>query len=197
MIRSKTTALHGGQFRWGAHHPHCDRHSHHLLWIKEHPLCLGCTSLYMGVAIGALLFVIFGPMRLSLSTWVVLHLLLLAPTALQPYFQKKNFKIVSRALLGLCSVSYFVSGWLVQSPIEKWLFLTLQLLAFAIGFFALSKWRERKMDNPCLNCPKGHFPVCEWNLPILLEHPAQNQIFGSFDTTRLAMTDCQVVVKSK
>lgn len=178
MIQIKPQELQGGQFLWGAHHPHCERHKHHLIWIKRHPLCLGCTSLFSGLAIGVILFSLLGPILLSLTTWVFGHLVLLTPTFVQPFIQKKIFKIFSRGLLGVCIASYFLTGLYLNPPVDWWVFWLAQFAAFACGYIFLSKWRNRKLDNPCINCPHGHYPVCEWNLPRLLEHPEQAKIFG-------------------
>lgn len=177
MSPLKPKKLHGSQFLWGAHHPHCERHRHHLIWIKGHPFCLGCLSLFTGMVIGT--FVVYStlPIELSLPTWVITHLLLLVPTAIQPYFQFRVFKIFSRSLLGVCIASYFITGFYVRSPIDLWPFLLAQTALFTIVYFLLSRWRLRKIDNPCSKCPQGRYPVCEWNLPRLLVDPEQKEIF--------------------
>jgi len=65
----------------------------------------------MGVAVAALT-----PWAtITLPAWVAGHALFISPTALQPFIQKKGFKIASRISLGAASASYFLSGLGLQS----------------------------------------------------------------------------------
>lgn len=178
MISGAPRKLHGGQFLPGAHHPHCSRHDHHLIWIGRRPLCLGCTSLYSGIVMGTLVVWMVAPNHVTMGAWILIHLTLLFPTVVQPFLQVKIFKIFSRTLLGVCCASYFLTGFFVELSVDRWIFFLSQLVAFVLGYLVLSKWRARRIDNPCSKCPLGHFPVCEWNLPRLIEDPDQNAIFG-------------------
>jgi hypothetical protein len=172
--------LHGSKFLWGAHHPHCERHSHHLIWVKGHPLCLGCTSLFAGILVGVPISWAATPLGMSLFLWITLHFVFLIPTVIQPFIQIKSFKIFSRFLLGMAVSSYFVTGFYLQLPINLGAFFLLRIVAFVTVYFLLSRWRAKKIDNPCLNCPLGHYPICEWNLPRLLADPQQEIIFKEF-----------------
>jgi hypothetical protein len=108
---SKIRKLHGSAYRFGAHHPHCDRHRHHLIWVFGHPFCLGCTCMYSGVALGSFLAVSRNWADCSFFVWVCLHLVLILPTVLQPWIQHKTFKIMARLLLGISTGSYFVFSY--------------------------------------------------------------------------------------
>lgn len=165
--------LGGGLLRF-AHHPHCDRHIHHLIWIRGRPLCLGCTAMAIGVPIGFAAAAAIPWADVSLSLWIGGHALMVVPTAFQPLIQKKSFKIAARVLLGAASTSYFVSGLVLQSYFaNEWLWRACVLLAFSTGFLTLYKWRQNRINNPCETCPLGIFPTCEWNMPRLL---AQNNL---------------------
>ncbi len=169
--------LGGGLLRF-AHHPHCDRHIHHLIWIKGHPLCLGCTSMAIGVPIGLAVAALVPWSAVSLTVWVVGHALFVAPTALQPVFQKKPFKITARVLLGAASASYFLSGLILQSYFSNvLLWRACVVAAFAAGFLILYKWRQKRINNPCETCPLGIFPTCDWNMPRLLSQNSHDPLW--------------------
>ena len=178
-MKLKPKKLHGSEFLWGAHHPHCERHDHHLLWIKKHPYCLGCVCLYTGLIGGILVFALIYPMQISFLNWLGINIALLVPTVFQPFIQKKSYKVVSRWLLGLCIASYFLSGFFITNlPVNSWIFRISQIGMFALIFSILTWIRNSKIDNPCNKCPLGNYPVCEWNLPRLLDHPEQNLVFS-------------------
>ena len=169
--------LGGGLLRF-AHHPHCDRHIHHLIWVKGRPLCLGCTSMAIGVPIGLAAAAVIPWAGVSLPLWIMGHAMFVAPTALQPLIQKKSFKIAARVLLGATSASYFLSGLVLQSYFANvWLWRACVLLAFSIGFLILYKWRQKRIDNPCETCPLGIFPTCDWNMPRLLAQNNQDPLW--------------------
>ena len=169
--------LGGGLLRF-AHHPHCDRHIHHLIWVKGRPLCLGCTSMAIGVPIGLAAAAVIPWAGVSLPLWIIGHALFVAPTAAQPLIQKKSFKIAARVLLGATSASYFLSGLVLQSYFANvWLWRACVLLAFSIGFLILYKWRQKRIDNPCETCPLGIFPTCDWNMPRLLAQNNQDPLW--------------------
>lgn len=165
--------INGGSYLRWAHHPHCDRHNHHLIWIFGHPFCLGCTCMYSGVLIGLSTIFIFSWTHVSVQEWLFWHLLCLLPTLVQPWFQKKPFKIISRFLLGATTSSYFVSGLLLISPtVNVWLFRIGIIALFLFLYRAIRYVRNRYTYNPCSDCPLGVFPTCDWNLPRLLnENP--------------------------
>lgn len=165
----KPVRLEGGGFLRGAHHPHCDRHHNHLIWIMGHPLCLGCTCMYSGMVVGLGISLVLPWSSMPFELWLLFHLLLLIPTSLQPWIQKKLYKITSRFLLGICVSSYFLSGLvLISPPYSEWIFRVSVLAFYLIASRFLRFIRNRYTYNPCDDCPLGVFPTCDWNLPRLM-----------------------------
>jgi len=160
----------GSNFLPFAHHPHCSRHSHHLIWVGGHPLCLGCSSLYSGVPIGIFVSSVTDWSEFGLATWIAIHIAALLPTVVQPFFQEKWFKILSRTLLGVACGSYFFSGMLKVAFFfdNPWIWRSAVIVAFLSLYALLSEWRRRNANDPCKMCPLGQFPTCDWNLPRLL-----------------------------
>jgi hypothetical protein len=165
--------LHGGSFLPGAHHPHCSRFDNHLLWVRGRPLCLGCVCLYSSIAAGLLMAALVPWQAVGFCAWLAGHTLLAAPTAIQPWCQKKGFKIISRTLLGAGMASYLWSGlYALPAPFAAWAFRLLVAFSLAVGFRIFSSIRKRFTYDPCSDCPLGTFPTCEWNMPRLLrENP--------------------------
>lgn len=171
------TRLGGGLLKF-AHHPHCDRHIHHLIWMKGHPFCLGCTSVAAGIPFGLAIAALIPWSVVPLPAWILGHALLITPTALQPLIQKKRFKIAARALLGAATASYLLTGLFLKSYFSNpWIWRGCILLAFATGFIALYKWRQKKPNNPCDTCQLGQFPTCEWNMPRLLAENTNDPVW--------------------
>ncbi|VXB57767.1 conserved membrane hypothetical protein [Burkholderia sp. 8Y] len=167
-----------GMLRW-AHHPHCKRHDHHLVRPFGRPLCLGCTCVALGAPLGIAAACAISWQSWPMAQWVVFHLLLILPTALQPLWQAKRFKIFARTLLGFASGSYLVSGlFCVRYFTPVWLFKAAVLFAFGAMLKLLLAWRNRRTADPCSNCPLGIFPTCEWNLPRLLAANAHDAVLG-------------------
>jgi hypothetical protein len=188
--------LGGGLLRF-AHHPHCNRHIHHLIWIRGRPLCLGCTAMAIGVPIGLVAAASISWANVSLPLWILGHTLFIAPTAAQPFIQKKSFKIVARVSLGAASASYFLSGMVLQSYfLNTWLWRSCVLLAFATGFMALFKLRQRRINNPCNNCPLGVFPTCDWNMPRLLAQNDQDPLWIKIKNEPIIQTNSEPSRKS-
>ena len=151
-------------FLFGAHHPHCGRHDAHLLWIGGRPVCLGCTCFTAGAVVGALLAIQADWAGVTLPAWVAGHLLLLVPTALQPWIQWKPFKVAGRSLLGLTAATYLLSGlWFYSPDAHVGALRLLTPVAFAAGIWLLRSLRELKPSDPCRDCPLGVFPHCSWN----------------------------------
>jgi hypothetical protein len=124
--------------------------------------------------------------RSSLWPWVLLQGLLLSPTVVQPFLQKKAFKVLSRTSLGVsCGVFGVMTGWLANGPGSSWLLLTGALITFLILAKALLALRERFTADPCRNCPLGRYPVCSWNLPQLInaEDPELAAVLSDPTTT--------------
>jgi hypothetical protein len=161
--------LPGSSYLRGAHHPHCSRHGAHLLWVFGRPLCLGCTCVALGLCAGVVATFFISRSSTALAAWLVLHSLLVAPTAFQPWLQWKPFKIFARTLLGVASAT-----WLIGPVVQPHTLLGrpgetgLAVLAFAIVARLLLGVRESNTVSPCTACPLGAYPTCSWNLPRLL-----------------------------
>jgi len=178
----KPITLDGGGFLRGAHHPHCERHHNHLLWVFGHPLCLGCTCMYSGIIFGLPLTLILPWSSATVEMWFTLHLVLLLPTFIQPKFQKKSFKITARFLLGLSSASYLLSGlFLISPPFSIWVFRISILIFFVLLHRFLKYIRNRHTYDPCSDCPLGAFPTCDWNLPRLLNENPDIELFATIN----------------
>lgn len=168
LRRVKALSPGSGLLRF-AHHPHCDRYGHHLIWLGSHPFCLGCLSMAAGSPIGILMAWCLPWHLLPFTFWVAVHAALVFPTVLQPLIQKKPFKITARLCLGIACGCYFTSGMLMHAYISNaWLWRAGLILVFLTSFALLYKWREARSIDPCDTCPLGHFPTCDWNMPRLL-----------------------------
>jgi hypothetical protein len=166
FVSIKSPSPLNGGYLWGSHHPHCDRHHNHLIWIAGHPFCLGCTCMYTGIVLGVPLAFAIQWSNIDLWQWFALHMILLLPTVLQIRIQRKSFKMTARFLLGITTSLYLVSGMLLL-PINLWVRLLI-LVVFSFLYFALRRLRNRYISSPCDNCPLGRYPVCEWNMPRFL-----------------------------
>lgn len=171
-VLARAEPLPGGQFLPGAHHPHCERHHHHLVRVFGRPLCLGCTCLYSGMILGASASLALPWSALSPPAWLLACSLLVLPTALQPWVQRRGFKLFARTALGVGVALYWV-GLLgrLELPIDRLAAIAWGTAWFAACVAALMKVRLRRMDDPCSRCPLGRYPTCEWYLPTLLADP--------------------------
>ena len=186
ILPASVKNLGGGQFLWGAHHPHCDRHHNHLLWIHGHPFCLGCTCMYTGIIIGIPLAFMIDWANVSLLQWAIFIWITLAPTLIQIKAQYKIFKIVSRTLLGISISLYWISGlFFISPPFSEWLFRALVLGIFVLAYHTVKRLRYRYTKSPCEDCPLGYYPTCEWNLPRLLAENADTELLEALSSDNL------------
>jgi hypothetical protein len=146
-----------------AHHPTCSCYDHHLLRIGRLSLCLGCTCLTLGfltataVALNDLAFLQrVGPWRL-----IGLGMALYLPALVQPFWQRKAFKVVSRFLLGgAIACLAFASLFLLPWDPTGWLLRAIFVVVFALVWKATQRLRRRYTPNPCERCPHGSWPFC-------------------------------------
>lgn len=150
-----------------AHHPACKYHAHHLIWLGQIPLCLGCSMMLLGIITGVLMIPNLGffrnfPFSVLLSLGVALYL----PAIGQIWLQRKFYKIIARFSLGIGVVFMFYAGlWLTPiSPLGVILRLGF-LTVFYIVWNLTLKIRAEHSKSPCKNCPEGRFPVCSYTLP--------------------------------
>jgi hypothetical protein len=150
-----------GRLLFLAHHADCYRYDHHLVRPFGVSLCLGCTFAYAGSLLGSLTW-----WSLIHEQWsVVLTLCLvyscLIPSLVQPYFQQKFFKVFSRTLLGVASAVFIL--YTAFSLEFTWLGLSYRILALVLFIKTrrgLMEFRQKRLDDPCLNCPHGAKPFC-------------------------------------
>jgi hypothetical protein len=119
----------------------------------------------IGLSVGALVARRAG----SPLTWMLPHVALVVPTAIQPWVQVKPFKVFARTALGAASGSYAI-GLLLDAPLPapRMLSVAVLIAVFLVSAAFLLWLRRRYPNDPCTACPLGVFPTCEWNLPRLL-----------------------------
>lgn len=149
-----------------AHHPDCQYHHNHLIWIGKLPLCLGCSMMSCGIISGFLLiphltFLTDTPFYVPILFGVLLYI----PAIFQVWIQFKAYKIASRFCLGI-AVFLMIYGGLWLTP---WSWLGLVLKAGFLGEFYLVwkltlKVRSQYSKSPCDSCPKGRFPLCSYTV---------------------------------
>ncbi len=144
-----------------AHHPTCYRHDHHLIRIFQNDLCLGCTCGLSGGLISAIVY--YALLSSNLSIHLLFYsLLFLIPTVIQPFYQKKWFKMTSRTMLGFASAIYLLTTLhLFPYDLYGFFYQFLALLFMYSMSKILSRWRNTKTPNPCQNCPHGKYPMCD------------------------------------
>jgi hypothetical protein len=153
-----------------AHHPSCDCYDRHLIRIGDLNLCLGCTC----VAVGSLLAVLFlfglwvskalpSPL-LSFPTTLAIGLTVFMPTLIQPFLQRKLFKLFSRTLLGMSVVLMFYAAiFLLPLTWEGVLLRGGFLAAFCATYRLTQNYRARYTVMPKGKCDKGCYPFCKGN----------------------------------
>lgn len=173
--------VHG--FIKGAHHPHCPRHENHLIRIGSRPFCLGCTCLYGGLLLGSLgSALLLSQVTFSVTQLIVGLLFALLPTALQPWCQIKLFKIFSRSLLGMATGVFTIvlfTGYSLPSP--KWAWRIGIVALFFVLYQALISLRRLRPSDPCVNCPQGTYPLCDWNLQHMRDATNDPELTAAID----------------
>ena len=99
--------------------------------------------------------------------WWTLHVLLVAPTAAQPWVQHKLYKIGARTSVGAASGTWLAGAALQAYAGAGWVWPLLAGAIFAGVARTLLVLREHFTASPCTACPLGAFPTCAWNLPRL------------------------------
>jgi len=166
---------HLSKYKFGAHHPDCSYHDHHIIRIFGHPFCLGCFFLYFGILIGIIaLWTMFG---YGLEWHIIFFIgLLFSPLPyIQMHFQRKWFKILARTGLGIGSTLFLGAPlFLLDTNLFGFLYrIGIIFLYWLIAKHALHR-RKKKLDRPCDNCNEGVFPLCNWNFRKMDEILNQN-----------------------
>lgn len=146
-----------------AHHPSCGYWANHLVRIGNCAFCLGCLFLTLGCLVA-----------LPFAAWIAFNgydglplfcigVLSYGPTYVQIWVQNYWFKVVSRSSLGVSLASHATGALAVRNlePSEITWSLAF-LVSGAILFWTSWVLRRSRLDNPCVGCPSGTFPFCEW-----------------------------------
>tara|TARA_B110000914_G_scaffold23972_1_gene17904 strand:+ start:270 stop:911 length:642 start_codon:yes stop_codon:yes gene_type:complete len=151
-------------YRWGAHHPDCSFHDHHIIRIMKHPFCLGCVSMYSGIVIGALILFALHEQGIAWRVILLVGLGLTPLPYLQMHYQKKWFKIFARVGLGIGSVLFIGAPLFFATVNPGGILIRIVIITIYVMLsrHALSR-RHRKMNRPCDTCTEGVFPLCSWN----------------------------------
>lgn len=82
-----------GKLKPFAHHPDCTFYDNHLVKMFSLSFCLGCFSLSIGMVIAIISFFISTKFYHYNYYFLIFSITLLIPTFIQPFYQKKAFKI--------------------------------------------------------------------------------------------------------
>lgn len=125
------------------------------------------------MSLGAVIGLALTPVLLAaLSTWAVLLVsaAMVVPTALQPFIQRKPYKMLARTLLGVGTALYTCTALWALSWNAVGLLERLAAGGVCLGVSrAMLALRERRLDNPCAACPHGQKPFCGHYLPAFEE----------------------------
>lgn len=153
-----------------AHHPTCKCFNHHLIRIGSHSFCLGCSSLAIGVIFFMTLSIstmVFAPLQLKeLNPWLVVSIgsIFTALTIIQPFFQKKWFKILSRTSLGFgISVLWFGAMGLLSCDEIGLILRGVFILIFSIMFKLSLIFRNCYTIKTICKCGPNAYPYCPEN----------------------------------
>lgn len=163
-----------------AHHPDCSCFDAHVLRIGQLVLCLGCTCLATGTLAATAVLVSLFLSHAIPSGWygtlafAVIGICLYAPTLLQPFCQRKPFKVVSRFLLGVATPVLCVGG-LVLPPLNATGFTARVAFVgiFRLVYKATLRQRARCTPDPCSRCGISTFPFCQDNRPRVISLVAE------------------------
>ena len=155
-----------------AHHPACDCYESHLLYLGGSALCLGCTCMVTGAIVTSLMLGaywslsgLFVPTGWdAMSSMAAIGVGLYLPTLMQPFCQRKLFKVLSRVMLGAAMPVLGIAG-LVAPPLAAAGFVVriFFLIAFWNAARATLAYRARFTPNPCARCLPKTFPFCDGN----------------------------------
>jgi len=159
-----------------AHHPSCRCYDHHLLRLGRLNLCLGCVCLGSGMLAGILtlgcLFVLNLAWLEALGTGglVGFGTTCYLPALVQPFFQRKWFKILARFSLGFgIPLMWFGAMVLLPYNLLGAGLRVLFVLIFLAVWRATQIYRGRFTSRPCDSCPTGPgWPLCEDQRPRVL-----------------------------
>ena len=131
----------------------------------------------VGVALGIVATLALPLSRFSLLPWVAIHIGMIAPTVVQPWFQRKAYKMGARTLLGVGTATWLTGMFLAaRSGLPRWFEVGTGVIVFGALARALLVLRDRRTSSPCGTCSLGVYPTCRWNLPRLLASAGDPQL---------------------
>lgn len=170
------------KFEWGAHHPSCNKYDNHFLNIFGKPLCIGCTTMSLGIITGGFLIFLTGIRFWHPFVIFSIGLILWTTAIIQTIIKPEKFlKIILRFLLGVGTA--FLLGSVLFISWDVW-GIVLKIFSLGLFYYAYNKtleFRERKAVSPCVTCPEGTFPLCKHKLPRMKQILGEN-ISGDFIT---------------
>ena len=153
-----------------AHHPTCKCFNHHLVRFGSYSFCLGCFSFGVGL-IACIAFSLFNQIFrfmelefLNFLTIFFIGVFLIFPTFIQPFFQEKCFKILSRASLGFGVTSLwlwaiFLLSWDELGLTQRGIFILVFIFFFKLGL----KFRNHFTIKTTCICGPNAYPYCPEN----------------------------------
>ena len=145
-----------------AHHPSCDKFSHHTLNYRGWKLCMGCFIIYPSAIITlAMLFFLQNLHSIDYLIAFYIALVMFGINSIRKIVFKDNLpkkvQIVFRIILGISLAYILYSIWLAPQP-EQY-YLIGMFLAIAIGY---NLFNSKKMLKTCKECEQyPEFPKCE------------------------------------
>lgn len=164
MLEKNETLSSLSNLKWGAHHPHCNKHNHHLIRFLNHPFCIGCTFMSIGIFSGIILYVFTSFKNWSpLYLWILGFILYLS-AMLQTFTKNKQIKIILRYSLGLGTFFLLISVYQIKWNTSGIILKVVLLIIFVIIFQKTIEFRSKKIDDTCINCQDGTYPLCRFKL---------------------------------
>lgn len=132
--------------------------------------------MYPGIVLSVVALLVVAPSRDWFTAfWIALAALGCAiPTFFQPFVQRRSYKIPARFLLGVGYGLVAGAAFLVPNTWAGWATRLLMVGATVVlSRIALSQ-RKKRLNDPCIGCPWGAFPLCAHNLPKMRQIRATN-----------------------
>lgn len=125
--------------------------------------------MYPGIVAATVgLVIVFPSPGWPIATYVALAALACAiPTFFQPYIQRRYYKIPARFLLGIGFGLVAGALFLVPNTLLGWAVRALVFLSTVMLARVALAQRKRRLNDPCIGCPWGAFPLCVHNLPAM------------------------------
>jgi hypothetical protein len=180
------------RFSFGAHHPHCNFHHHHIVRPFGKPLCLGCFCMWTGVGLG-LVALMLNMKYFHIPPYLMMVVgLLNAPFPfVQIKIQNRLYKIVARMALGFGSTLLLATAVIMLPLDSEGVILRILVVGAYILLARIAlRLRNENKDDPCYGCPEGAFPLCSW------KHPEISRALDEYDLDEDSREFLELVVAS-